>query len=175
MIDICSSFANRDMQDGDYYAIELQGLIAGQKYDLFGIESPYKGGKLVSYEPHSIPEGEMRRVLNVRGALAVGIRNWALERIKVNGNGFAAEYLQKELQILAYKQNDIIAVRTAVFNDGDAAEQQVAFPCGGFDNFFFIALPEKNQMFNITDVYEVEVVTTGGAGCNAVVMWPAEK
>jgi hypothetical protein len=161
IIDITSSRQAYDMAQGDYFVIELSNLEATKTYELFGIENPYTGGKLLKYDTQVIPVGEFQRNIVTNGALLVAVDMYHLDRVKVNGSGFSCEMKFNELKMLALRDNDIVAVKEVEIEQGEGDPITIQTPIMGYRNLFIIGTKGQYDQFDINTVHDVEVITTG--------------
>lgn len=160
------------MEQGDYFTVELTALIAGRKYDFFGIESPVKGSKLLKYDYYTIPAGEYNKSYGVKGALYFGVSEWKLDRIKVKGQNFSTEFKRKELEIMAYRSNDVTDERSAsVMSSDGVTPVTIYYPNAGSAGYMMIMSRYQKSAFEIGTLEEIEVITDGTDVNDHVIVW----
>jgi hypothetical protein len=175
IIDITNNRCAYDLDTDDYFNIELDRLTSAKTYEVFGIESPYKGGKLIKYESFRIPAGEVSRVFGCKGALLVGINLWTLERVKVTGSGFSTEMLVKELAMLAYRDNDLVCESEILVGDSANIGTEMISQGGfGYANLFQISTKEGYDVFDVNTVEHVEIITAGTDNTEHFIVWLQE-
>lgn len=172
--DITPDGTSYKLDQGDYFNIELSGLIAGRKYDFYGLESPVLGTKLLKYENFTIPVGESNRAYGVKGALyfACSSADGHLDRLKIKGENWSTEMKERELQIMSYKSNDITHENmvNVMLSDG-ITTKKIFYPNTGNSGAFVIASRYQKTPFDVGSLVEVEVFTDGLQACEQWIIW----
>ena len=146
-----------EVADKCYLSIDLNALVAGSTYEVYGIECPVTERTFYSYNTTSIvgDEAQEKQYSVNPTAQLLGIRNnGALSKITVTyNNGQQVSYLPEELAAVTREMNDITQA-SDVLVEGDAVNQTIL---GGAAEMYHWPL-QGVQKFDISTVGGTELV-----------------
>ncbi len=142
-----------DLKDETYLSIDMNGLVSGSTYDIYGIEFPFSAKSYLAYNTTVLSGGEsqQKQYSVASNAFEIGIRNNdSLAKVRFfYENGSEVSYLPEELAAITREHNDITQAADNLI-EGDSINQVIL---SGAQEMFY---------WKLDGVVKFEITTVGG-------------
>lgn len=153
-----------ELEDGEYFSIDLTDLVSGRTYTLYGLESLVLGAPEYVWKRDAISAKTRKKTIDTTDLATVVIPVTSnLDSLDLISDDSDVEMHPAELQYRQLKENDLVKVTAHALTDED-----VHLPIFGFGAYYFINVADVNRLtININDDNGLEFFTVGINGLNS--------